>query len=130
MLDIIPALLNWAVLLSNYPSPDSAPQVEFKPHRFFVENVCAGRPCNVLGWYNDQGVVYIDERIKEAETAYERSIWVHELVHYLQHINGNFDTENCKDRMAREREAYIVQREYVIRAHGKAAFFRPQLRGC
>lgn len=130
MTEIIATLLKWAVVLSPYSAPDLPPQVEFKPHGFFVENACDNKPCNVLGWYNDNGIVYFDERIKNAETPYQRSIWVHEFVHYLQHRNGNFDSEKCRDRLIREREAYIIQREYMVQVHGKTGFLRPRLKGC
>lgn len=130
MSDIVSTLLNWAVVLSTYPPPDLPPRIEFKPHDFFVENVCVNKACKVLGWYNDQGTVYFDERLKDARTAHERSIWVHEFVHYLQHVHGHFDTHDCVDRLTREKEAYIVQRAYMIRVHGIAAYRQPRITGC
>lgn len=130
MAETIKVLLSWAVFLSHYPAPDKPPRVEFKPHSFFVKQVCSNKPCNVLGWYNDQGIVYLDERIQNPKDAIAQSIWVHEFVHYLQHRSEKFNSDLCADRLSREREAYTIQREYVIQAHGKAAFIRSSPRQC
>lgn len=130
MAETISALLSWAVLLSAYPSPEQEPRVEFRPHSFFVANACANKPCKALGWYDDQGIVYLDERLRNDDSAVGRSIWVHEFVHYLQHVSGQYDTEKCADQVRREREAYAIQREYIVRAHGKAPFIRAKLFRC
>jgi Zn-dependent peptidase ImmA (M78 family) len=130
MTEMISALLSWAVMLSVYPAPERLPQVEFKPHSFFVANACANVHCNVLGWYNDRGIVYLDERLRSDDSAFGLSVWVHEFVHYLQHQSGRYDSDNCSDQARREREAYAIQREYIIRAHGKAPFIRAKLYRC
>lgn len=44
-----------------------------------------------------------------------RSLIVHELTHYLQDISGRFSAEDCNDHLAREREAYSIQRQYLNR---------------
>lgn len=122
-------LLGWAVHLSDYPRPPQPPAVEFRPQAFFVEHACGGRRCRALGWYNDQGIIYLDERLRDNDTVFARSLMVHELIHYLQHLSGRFDGE-CKDQIERENEAYAIQRSYVAEAHGQAAFIRVTHRGC
>jgi hypothetical protein len=114
----VSVLLGWAVVLSDYPAPAAAPRVEFKPHAFFVEHACLGRPCKALGWYNDDGVVYLDERLQQPDTPEARGIWVHEMVHYLQHLSGKYRSGSCDERLAREREAYRIQSLYLAAAHG------------
>ena len=130
MSETISALLSWAVLLSVYPTPEQLPQVEFRPHSFFVANACADKRCNAFGWYDDHGIVYLDERLRQDESAVGLSIWVHEFVHYLQHMSGRYDSQSCTDQVRREREAYAVQREYIVRAHGKAPFIRARVFHC
>ncbi len=130
MTEMVKALLSWAVMASHYPQPAEPPRVEFKPHAFFVENACLGRPCNALGWYDDQGVVYLDERIRNADTPASRGIWIHEFVHYLQHKSGKYVTQECRDQVAREKEAYAIQNQYLARTYGFAPFLRLKFKAC
>ena len=103
---LIVVLLSWACHYSGYPIPDSLPEVQFKPHSWFVENACPTmKDCRVLAWYNDKGIVYLDESL-DIDSSYTSSVLVHEFVHYLQ----SPDMEPC----AREREAYSVQNQYII----------------
>jgi hypothetical protein len=122
-------LLGWAVHLSSYSRPEHPPTVEFRPQAFFVDNACGGRRCRALGWYNDSGIVYLDERVRDKDSVFVRSLVVHELVHYLQDLSGRFGPD-CEDQVKRENEAYALQRSYVAEAHGQAAFIRVTHRGC
>lgn len=107
--ELIGILLSWAALLSPYdPAPN--PIIETKPHSFFVENACNDVECNVVGWYNDNGIVFLDENLPEDRD----DLILHELVHYLQHLSGEFDSEDCNDSIERELEAYSVQAEYMV----------------
>ena len=118
--DELTALLNWAAYLSGYQTNGINPQLKFKPHQFFVDNACQGnQKCKVVGWYNDQSIVYIDDRLVSLESRFGRSLVVHEFVHYLQHISGNFEAGTCNDFVQREREAYSTQRQFIM-AYGVA----------
>ncbi len=130
MAETIAVLLSWAVHLSSYPAPAEPPSVVYAPHSFFVENACRGKECKVLGWYDNKGVVYIDERLRDEDTSFTRSLLVHEFVHYLQDLSGKYDAGSCDDQIIREREAYAIQRAYVAEAYGEAAFLRFQLLPC
>lgn len=129
MNELVSALLSWAVTLSSYPNPEMPPRVEFKAHRFFVEKACKNKECKAFGWYNDEGVVYLDERIRDPQSTEASSIWVHEFVHYLQHRSGKFNSTSCPDQMTREREAYAVQRKFMA-AHGDVAYIRVRYNRC
>ncbi len=109
-------LLSWASYLSGYPMPSDPPEVHFEQHAFFVENVCGGKECNVIGWYNDADIVYIDEQYRNVEGGFASGLVVHEFTHYLQHKSGEFDSLSCEDSVGREREAYYVQNRYNIEA--------------
>ncbi len=125
----IAALLSWAVVLSGYAEPERPPMLEYKPHHFFVEEACGGQDCKAVGWYNDAGVVYLDDRLRGQDDTFVRSLIVHEFVHYLQHLSGNFDSHSCADQITREREAYAIQRTYAAEADGEPQFqlMRPPL---
>jgi len=126
---LVHTLLTWAVALSPYPMPSVEPIVELKPHEFFVENVCLGveRGCNFVGWYNDTGIIYIDERVN---LDARDDIPFHEIIHYLQDLSGKFDTLDCEDRYAREREAYRIQNDFNFKAHGRLTLTQAPLMNC
>lgn len=109
--------------------PVHPPRVQFAPQSFFVEHACGGRRCDALGWYDDKGVVYLDDRLRDRDDVFVRSLMVHEFVHYLQHLSGKFGSR-CPEQIVREREAYAIQRSYVAEAHGEVAFLRVTHRGC
>ncbi|MGI9303938.1 MAG: hypothetical protein ACR2RB_14750 [Gammaproteobacteria bacterium] len=129
-LQTVGILLSWAVHISGYPMPAEPPRVEFEPHAFFVENVCGGRECPAVGWYNDQGIVYIDEKYRDDDSMFVASLVVHEFVHHLQHVSGEFDSLSCDDSRTREREAYYVQNEYIVQAHASFELIRPGPTSC
>lgn len=127
---LLPILLSWAVHLSDYPAPEQPPALQFKPHNFFVEQVCGGKECRAVGWYNDHNIVYIDERYHDTDSTFINSLIVHELVHYLQHLSGRYDSLSCEDSLAREREAYHIQNEYILQAHASFNLVRPGPTAC
>jgi hypothetical protein len=128
---LLPILLSWAVQLSGYPTPATAPAIRFEPHSFFVERVCGGKECTAVGWYDDRNVVYIDSRyLAVADDEFATSLIVHELTHYLQHQSGHFDSLSCTDSIAREREAYRVQNDYLLVAKGSIDLIRPAPTSC
>ena len=109
-------LLSYAVKLTSYAHPGIPPEIQYEDHQFFVEQACAGNErCQVAGWYNNNGTIYLDERIKGQQDAETRSLVVHELTHYLQDLSGEFTEGNCEEYVKREREAYSAQRQYLKR---------------
>ncbi len=118
---ILAILLSWASHLSGYPMPADVPEVRFEEHAFFVEQVCGGKECKVVGWYNDENIVYIDKQYRNVEDGFASGLVVHEFTHYLQHKSGAFDSLSCEDSVAREREAYDVQNRYNIEALGSVS---------
>jgi len=127
---LLPILLSWAVTLSGYEAPATVPEVRYEPHSFFVENVCGGKECKAVGWYNDRDIVYIDEKYAEGEDGFATSLVVHELTHFLQHHSGHFDSHSCPDSLTREREAYRVQNDYLLTAKASIDLVRPAPAAC
>ena len=124
-------LVSWAANLTSYPYPGTAPELARRPHAFFVEHACGGREdCGVVAWYNDEGTVYLDDRVEDIQDPVVRSVLVHEMVHYLQHLSGKFDLSRCEDRVTRERQAYSVQRIYLNRIAGRFGATWPVFEHC
>ena len=125
--DTYAGLLNWAVKLSGYVRPGTSPVIEFVPQAFFDANACGGRRCRVWGWYPNTGkqVVYVLESARELiednedpRSLLAASIIVHEFTHFLQAASRGFAEYSCADALALEREAYSVQKAYIL-AYGR-----------
>ncbi|OGT35494.1 MAG: hypothetical protein A2W28_00675 [Gammaproteobacteria bacterium RBG_16_51_14] len=111
---LLSVLLSWAVQLTSYPHPHILPVIEYKNNDFFVQYACNGkRNCRVAAWYNNDGIININNVLKDQTDPMTRGIIVHELVHYLQDLSGKFDNKDCQDQQVREREAYAIQRAYL-----------------
>jgi hypothetical protein len=109
-------VLSWAVTLSGYHAPLAPPQVMMVSHSYLVQQACGGRECKVLGWFPPGATIFMDQRLNPQDDLYATSILVHEMVHYLQHQSDKFKgAQSCESSMAMEREAYGVQREFLLR---------------
>ena len=67
-----------------------------------------------------------DETLRIEDNAYERSILLHELVHYVQHATGKFSAVSgfCNRKSAEEMEAYKIQNMYLSRQRtGRRALY-------
>lgn len=117
---LITVLLSWTVSLSQYDHPGTPPEIEFKPRSFFVETACLGNErCKAAAWYDYQGVIYLDEILKDRTDAISRSVVVHEMAHYLQDISGEYKVKTCEINQKLEREAYSIQRQYLRKIANK-----------
>lgn len=117
---LIAVLLSWTVNLSSYPHPGVAPELIYKPHQFFVETACGEHEkCPAVAWYDNAVTIFLDDRLQGNTDANTRSVVVHELVHYLQDISGDYDEMDCDLHAKREREAYSVQRQYLNKIAGR-----------
>ncbi len=58
--------------------------------------------------------IHVHERLADMRTLFARSLVVHELAHYLQHMSGRFMAGDCDSFVERELEAYAVQQAYFV----------------
>jgi hypothetical protein len=127
----MPTLLAWASKLSGYPVPEMMPYVAYRPGAFFTDQVCGGNACKAVGWYNDQDIIYLAEKYRfEDQDDFANSLLLHELVHFLQHHSGRFDSLSCDDSLAREREAYAVQNDYLVNVWSSIRYIAPKPVSC
>lgn len=137
-------LLSWAVFYTGYPMPDELPVIEWVPHSFFVQRICNNVdsiefPCAVRAMYDDNidGIIFLDEWFKDKTNGFTKSIIVHEIVHYLQDISGDWkEIENwphekrCQERKFRQVEAYMAQDKYMLDVWGKRRLLRRRYDFC
>lgn len=116
MHELYAILMSWAVTLSGLPAPQRMPEIVRVPHAELVKAACNGRECKVMGWFPPGQTIYLDERLDPAENLLASSVVVHEMVHYLQHrAEARELALDCPSTIALERQAYGVQREYLLR---------------
>ena len=141
---MIKQLLTWAVFYTGYTMPAELPVIEYVPHSHFVNTICyhvdtAEDPCTVRAMYDDNqdGLIFLNEKYVNEMTPYVKSIIVHEMVHYLQDMSGEWkDIEKwdqsirCQEREYRQREAYMVQDKYSADVHNIQRLMPRRYGGC
>ena len=100
--------------LSGYAVPQSMPEIHSVPVSVMQQKLC-GKPCAVKAYYHPDEGVYLDEQLDLGGNAFDRSVLLHELVHYMQKTSGRFDKTPgaCMRNHLAEVEAYNLQNEYL-----------------
>jgi len=113
MPELVDNLLDTIARLSNYRKPSIAPRVTKVSRAEIERTICSG-PCPVKGWHLPEAGIFLDESLTPETNLVHRSILLHELVHFLQEINGEDATmDECNRWLQREREAYWLQNQYL-----------------
>lgn len=108
-------LIVTACLLGGFPHPDKSPEVTMLHQNDLAVLVCGGA-CPVHGAYVSWRGIMLSDTLDFDESPIDRSILLHEVVHYLQDINGMFaDEEPCDRYRLRELQAYDIQDRYLTR---------------
>jgi hypothetical protein len=82
-----------------------------------IAQIVCGRPCSARAVYlPDRGILF-DLALDPVSDVYARSILLHEMVHHVQESAARFsELSECRRWMAREQEAYGIQRRYLALA--------------
>lgn len=108
-------LLSEIEYLSPYWASKSLPPIALVTQDEINRVVCK-KPCAVRAAYIPERGVLLAESLDPINTPLDRSILLHELVHYLQEINNRYsDMTPCKRWFQREHEAYAVQNQYLYK---------------
>ena len=115
---LVTDLLTTIHLLSGYPAVSVQPEIHRLPQAAIAERVCH-KPCGVRAYYRPDWGVLLDESLNVESDSFDRSILLHELVHYVQAARGRFDTmpSACDRWNAAEREAYALQNQFLADVH-------------
>jgi hypothetical protein len=91
------------------------PKVKIRSHEFFEQFACRGskRDCHRIAWYNGDNTIYLRDDI-DASSVEGAAFLLHEVVHYVQERSDKFLAMNECDRFRREKEAYDLQKTYLI----------------
>jgi len=69
----------------------------------------------VLATYQPGEGIFLNERLKPETNLFDRSVLLHELVHYVQELNHERgDSRPCERWYYREIEAYAIQKSFLV----------------
>ena len=117
MAKLMDSLLDAIARLSTYEKPATLPAVTRMRRAEIERTICRG-PCSVKAWYLPEEGIFLDAELAPETSLIDRSILLHELVHYLQELNGEgAELDACQRWLHREREAYALQNQYLARVN-------------
>lgn len=109
-------LLVHAVKHSAYEMPKQLPAV-FQVHSGELHRVtCSDQPCAYVGYFDRlTQKIFISSDLEVRRTLLAQSYVIHELVHYLQFLQGRMAREllTCEKKLQLEQEAYEVQNRFL-----------------
>ena len=112
--ELMPALVSALDQISKYHRPVWLPEVIRVPHERIEEMVCHAK-CGALATYQPGVGIFLDERLKPETELFDRSILLHELVHYVQDMSDEHgDMRPCMRWYQREQEAYAIQKIFLF----------------
>jgi hypothetical protein len=112
--ELLSALMSAVDQLSKYRRPSTLPELHRLPHADLQQRICGG-PCAALALYRPGEGIYLDDRLKPETNVFDRSVLLHELVHYVQDLNNErADMQPCSRWYYREQEAYAIQKNFLI----------------
>ena len=113
MSELVESLLDTITRMSDYPKPNIAPRVSKVSRAEIERTICSG-PCPVKAWHLPETGIFMDDSLAPETNLVHRSILLHELVHFLQEVNGaGAGMDECSRWLHREREAYWLQNQYL-----------------
>lgn len=113
MPELVDNLLGTIAKLSSYMKPSARPQIHKVSRAQIEHTVCRG-PCPVKAWHVPGEGIFLDEALTPETNLVDRSVLLHELIHFLQEVDGaSTSTDNCDGWLQREREAYELQNRYL-----------------
>lgn len=112
--ELVPALLSALDQLSKYPRPAVVPEI-FRVSQERLQELACTSKCGVLATYQPGEGIFLDERLKPETNLFDRSVLLHELVHYVQELNHERgDAKPCERWYYREVEAYAIQKTFLM----------------
>jgi hypothetical protein len=99
--------------LSRHKIPKISPTVQRLSHAEMEKHVCETN-CAIKAWYKPGEGIVLDESVNPQTNAFDRSILLHEMVHYFQDMDGYYaQADPCDRWLRRELDAYDIQNRYL-----------------
>lgn len=114
MQELCMTLLLFAAQVGEFAQSGDCPEVRQVSQRELQIQVCEGAACPVQAFYDYAGrYILLDDRL-DLEDVPGRGVLLHELVHYLQDLNGQLDDRSCTAMLHRELQAFRIQERYLV----------------
>lgn len=111
--EVVKSLTRAIDRLARYRVPKEPPNIYRIPHAELEKYVC-GTHCSIRAWYRSEDGIYLDESLKPETSLFDRSILLHEMVHYFQDRAGEYAAMgDCERWFHRELDAYTIQNRYL-----------------
>jgi len=99
--------------ISRHRPPKSPPVIHRVSHEELEAYVCETN-CAIKAWYKPGEGIFLDNTLHPETDVFDRSILLHEMVHYFQDMSGYYrDADPCDRWLRRELDAYEVQNRYL-----------------
>jgi hypothetical protein len=99
--------------ISHHRPPKLPPTIHRVSHAELETYVCETN-CAIKAWYKPGEGIFLDNTLQPETNVFDRSILLHEMVHYFQDMSGYYRDANPCDRwLQRELDAYEVQNRYL-----------------
>jgi hypothetical protein len=126
MTELVDSLLRLMPALTRYHRPDLQPAVVRVARAQIQERMCGGNACSMRAWYLPDEGIYLEDNLHPETDLFDRSVLFHELVHYLQELNGEGAAlDACNRWYQREIQAYGLQNHYLALSGHNARVTHP-----
>ena len=113
-LDAVVKQLTVAIDRLSKHRPPKLPPTVHRVSRAQLETYVCETNCAIKAWYKPGEGIFLDDSLQPETNVFDRSILLHELVHYFQDMSGYYgDADPCDRWLRRELDAYEVQNRYL-----------------
>ncbi len=112
MQELVAQMLLWMTVNTPYTMPSATPEVTILPQEHIQEIICQG-PCPALAAYTPDRGVLLSDQLDLRNNICDRSILLHELVHFFQYDAQGTMPSNRRSWSLREYEAYQYQNRFL-----------------
>lgn len=115
----VSAFVAQASSLSTYAAPSMLPKILRIEDEELKRILCNGARCMAVAFFDDETqIIYINASLDLGESLASQSFVIHEIIHYLQYLDGKMSDKNmaCLARMRLEEEAYKVQNKFLAKS--------------
>ena len=119
------SLLTWINVNTEYKlPPEIIPEIHIIPASEVQDMVC-GKPCPAYAWITEKAdKIYLSDILKVDEDVCDRTILLHELVHFAQRKTNKFASSPLEERRhLMEMNAIIIQNIYLAE-HGRRLIYK------
>ena len=112
--ELVASLALWISLNTHYTALDRLPDVHSLPRLELQKRYCDG-DCPIRAYYIWGGAIHIADDLDPENNVCDRSILLHELIHYFQYTNGRFSEFGSYTRQEFiDGEAFDLQNYYLV----------------